>query len=196
MAEKTAQKEDILSVIASSIRIIAMPFMVYMILVYPKGLFLGLVFICIALTDMLDGGLRIIGKMQGRSVKMGKFLDVIADRIFFTAVIFAIMVRYDFIEKAPMYYSILLILSREIITIPNIILNLKKESGRIKETSQNTPLISKLTTFMQGATIAAFLLAMNFFHYLIWATCIIGILSGIKYYSMHKGIVNEKGEKK
>ncbi|MHA1344734.1 MAG: CDP-alcohol phosphatidyltransferase family protein, partial [Promethearchaeota archaeon] len=72
------------------IRIFATPIVIYFILSDPNLLFVGILFVLVACTDMLDGVLA--RKLKVVNEK-GARLDQVADRIFFTSVIFALIFK-------------------------------------------------------------------------------------------------------
>jgi len=178
-------KTDYFSFAISLTRIFSTPFVVYVIMTNPQGLYTGIFFLIFALSDTADGAVRIIAKKLGYDTRLGKAFDPIADRIFFTSVIAAIVLKYEILSHTYIYNSILLILSREVMTLPHFIqMYLKERKAKkinIREVAQKTPIVSKATTTLQAIAIVGFLFGVSFVNWLIWITFVSGIISGLKY---------------
>jgi len=165
MAKK---KENIWNVpnFLTAIRIIAAVVMFPLIMLGYSLKILAFVFIIIALTDGFDG---YAARALNQKTRFGRVFDPIADRIFMGLVVIALLFKYQM-------YSIFLIMTREIVTLPALIFYKK---GNFEF---DVKFVGKLTTFMQSAALPALLLDLGIFAYvLVGITSVVGLISGIYY---------------
>ncbi len=162
------------------LRIILTPVVVYLIITNSHLLFVGIVFVLVACTDMLDG---VMARHLKVASEKGARLDQIADRIFFTSVGLALLVKILIITypgtKISDLYVFFLLLSREIIALPAFLYLLIMGKPFIK-----VRWIGKITTVMQAIVIAALIieLPLQYAMYLAVILGFFGILSGLTYW--------------
>ncbi|MDD5340994.1 MAG: CDP-alcohol phosphatidyltransferase family protein [Patescibacteria group bacterium] len=168
------------------LRMLGAPFLVYVIFSDFSHWFTGGVFLLFALTDLADG---YIARNFGLRTKFGAKFDMLADRIFFTAAILAIVARLFIFPEAVIVnkFLFLLILSREIIALPIVSFMLFARSPFLK-----VKWIGKITTFTQGAAIASFLFGFSFTIYLIIIAALVGIIAGLTYWQDSLKILTKK----
>lgn len=140
-----------------------------------------IVFVIGMLTDFFDGQ---IARYFHVETEFGAKFDIIADRILMIGTILVLI--YSFTSKGILigwyFFQIILILSREIISLPIvawIIFSRKFVIPRVK-------FIGKLTTFIQAIAFPLILINMIYSHlqfsiYFSVITCIIGIISALTF---------------
>ena len=134
------------------------------------------------ITDFLDGQ---IARRFNSVTEFGRKFDIIADRILMIATVLAIIIKFgsDGILNGWYIFQIIIILSREIISLPSIVMNILSKKIIIP----NVRFIGKLTTFMQAIAFPLVLLnvfyypRINFSIYSSIVTSLIGIISGWAY---------------
>ena len=139
-------------------------------------------FIIFAITDFLDGQ---VARWLEQKTEFGRKFDVITDRLFFGGIALSLFLfELIFLNAARLYIlQFFLVMSREIITLPVFfIANVKLPKVR---------LIGKITTLLQGITLAMLMLHWNTSIYFAIITLVIGIVSGI-YYIKDALILNKK----
>jgi len=162
------------------IRIFATPIVIYFILSDPNLLFVGILFVLVACTDMLDGVLA--RKLKVVNEK-GARLDQVADRIFFTSVIFALIFKL-LISKGNNisigdFTIFFLLLSREIIAFPAFLYLLISNKEFVK-----VRFVGKITTVLQAIIITALIIELPI-SYVMYSGILVGffgVLSGITYW--------------
>lgn len=170
------------------LRVIGTPLLVYILLSDYSSWFKASAFLVFALSDMLDG---YIARNFNQTTKFGAKFDMLADRLFFSAAIITILIKL-FIEDFYLFspYLMLLLLSREIIALPIAAYMFFTKTPFVK-----AKFTGKLTTFLQGAAITAFLAEFDFSIYLIIATGISGIYAGITYWKDSFSVIKNKKSK-
>ena len=131
-------------------------------------------YIVAASTDKLDGSWA---RLTSSVTKFGANFDIIADRAFFGVTILCLIVYYAFIDMGNqlLVLSLFLIMTREMITLPAILIM----GMRIPETKT----VGKMTTFLQAVTIGMIILQWKISFYFSILTGIVGIFSGVTYFN-------------
>lgn len=131
-------------------------------------------YVAAALTDKIDGSWA---RTFHRVTKFGANFDIVADRVFFGTTVLCLIVYNIFINPSgkPLVLSLFLIMTREMVTLPAILVKgIKIPEARF---------IGKLTTLLQGIAIALIILKWQYVIYFAIATGIIGIFSGRQYFN-------------
>jgi|GEM_PF-1129465 len=139
----------------TSLRIIATPFVIYMIL---NGRYAAafLILLLAAITDSFDGK---VARLLNKQTAFGAILDPIADVILTTGTVIALLIQFQF----PLWFGII-ILSREGIIILGGILCLF--AGEFNLAKAN--LVGKLSRFFQLLTLVVYILAYIQNYYALW----------------------------
>ncbi len=132
----------------------------------------AVVFVFGALTDSLDGQLA---RTLKQTTKVGARLDQIVDRIFVVMIVVSLGV-YFYLYSHEKIFILFLIMSREIIGLPGVIIRLFRRVD-----TYEVKYIGKATTVIQFLAIGVVVLGASWSIYLAILTCIIGILSGFDY---------------
>ena len=160
-------------------RVIITFFVVYLIFNNCDIIYIVVAFVLGMITDFLDGQ---IARRFDSVTEFGRKFDIIADRILMIATVFAMIIKFgsDGILNGWYIFQIIIILSREIISSPLIVMNILSKKIIIP----NVRFIGKLTTFMQAITFPLVLLnafyysSISFSIYFSVVTSLIGIISG------------------
>ena len=143
------------------------------------------------ITDFLDGQ---IARRFNMETEFGRQFDIIADRFLMLGVTGALII--DFAVQGSLsrghLLQIFFTLSREIIAFPIALLTIV-----YKQAIPHVRFIGKFTTFMQGVTLPAILLSIEFpffafSQYLAIATGIVGAASAGYYVNDYWRLVNKK----
>ena len=165
-------------------RILLLPLLLFMILSsnYQLNIYAVLLFILISFTDFLDG---FLARRQGSTSAFGKMLDPIADKLLVVGVITALVINGS-IENLNIIPAFLIIF-REI-----FISGLREYAANSKlEVSINVSNIGKVKTAIQmisltlilaSALIEDSILILNIGIILFWASMLLALISGYKYY--------------
>lgn len=170
----------------TTLRIIGTPLLVHIIIADYDNWFKATAFLVFALSDALDG---FLARHLNQKTNFGAKFDMLADRLFFTSAIVAIFIKLfltnEGLLSGPHFFSF--VLSREIVALPiaSYMFFTKSPFIPVKWTG-------KVTTFMQGAAITAFLFNFNFSTYLIILTGLLGLVAGITYWQDSLSILQEK----
>ena len=164
------------------LRVIITFFVVYFIFNNYDIIYIVVAFVLGMITDFLDGQ---IARRFNSVTEFGRKFDIIADRILMIATVLAIIIKFgsDGILNGWYIFQIIIILSREIISLPSIVMNILSKKIIIP----NVRFIGKLTTFMQAIAFPLVLLnvfyypRINFSIYSSIVTSLIGIISGWTY---------------
>jgi cardiolipin synthase (CMP-forming) len=172
--EKEVKKEVLLNVpnTLTIIRLISAFVFVYLLFSGYSRALLTIVFVIGAVTDFLDGQ---IARRFNQTTKVGARLDQIVDRIFAVMVVVSLGTYFLFYSHEKIFI-LFLIMSREIVGSPGVIIRLFRKVDTYK-----VKYIGKATTFIQFFAIGAVVLGASWSIYLAVPTCIIGILSGFDY---------------
>ncbi len=163
-------------------RVIITFFVVYFIFAGYPIITIVSAFIIGMITDFLDGQ---TARRFNMVTEFGRKFDIIADRILMIATVFAIVIKFGFdgIINGWHLLQIAMILSREIISLPFILMSLLSRKFSIPDVK----FIGKLTTFMQAIAFPLVLLnafyypEKNFSIYFAIVTSVVGIISGLTY---------------
>jgi len=160
----------------SALRIVLSPILILMVFLHSSILSIVIVFAIAALTDALDG---YIARHFNQKTELGRKLDMFADRILMISAIIGVLsyMQINNLLTQEMITQIILIVSREIIALPFLIIALL--SGGV--VFPNARKVAKLMTLMQGVTFPMIILGWSIAWYFAVITCIIGIISGIYY---------------
>ena len=165
-------------------RVIFLPLLLFMILSsnFQLNMYSVLLFIAISFTDFLDG---FIARNQGSTSDFGKMLDPIADKLLVVGVLTSLMITGT-IEDLNIVPA-LLIISREI-----FISGLREFAANSKlENTIEVSNIGKIKTALQMMSLTLILLSISFQNsivilnigiILLWASMILTLISGFKYY--------------
>lgn len=145
---------------------------------YPK-IILFAIFFAGALTDFFDG---FLARKFNQVTRLGKLLDVVADRSIFILALASLMV-YSFFRGGFAYFSLNffiaagLLLPREVLGLAGIIILLIRK----KRIFVLSDLINKLTGFMQYMTLGFIILNLEISFYSAAVTFATGLIAGINY---------------
>ena len=160
-------------------RIILTPLVFWFIITNSNLIFVAIVFVLVACTDMFDGVLA-------RQLKVvndkGARLDMIADRIFFTSIILALVVKTLIVAPNTNISDFLvffLLLTREIIALPAFLYLLIKNKEFVK-----VRFIGKIVTVSQAIVITALIieLPVSYVKYAAIIAGFFGIMAGLTYW--------------
>ncbi|MBL7155895.1 MAG: CDP-alcohol phosphatidyltransferase family protein [Candidatus Omnitrophica bacterium] len=168
------------------LRILLIPFFIAFIL-YSKWELALLVFIIAALTDAIDG---YIARALKQRTELGKILDPIADKLIILSAFICLSVSKTLPPalKPPVYVPIIVISRDAIIILGALLIHHIKGELNIMPT-----LISKITTFLQMATVISILLGSAAVSPLLWSITVgFTIVSGIDYIAKGSKLLNEK----
>lgn len=160
----------------TSLRLLGTPLLIYIIFSDYSHWFKAAAFLVFALSDMLDG---YIARNLNQRTNFGAKFDMLADRVFFTSVILSIFIKVFVLHQTLLSNKLLflLILTREFIALPIAVYMFFAKTPFLK-----VKWTGKITTFMQGAATASFLLGFNFTLHLILLTGFFGIIAGFTYW--------------
>ena len=172
--QDASKSENILNIpnLLTLLRFLGTFVVIYLIAANFQRGYTAVFFILFAITDFLDGQ---IARIFEQKTEFGRKFDVIADRLFFGGVALSLFLFELIFLKASRIYILqfFLVMSREIITIPVFFMaNIKLPQVRF---------IGKITTLLQGITLAMLMLYWNASLYFAIITFIVGIVSGIYY---------------
>jgi len=174
-----AKKETILNIpnpITMS-RIILSIVLVYIVIKGASLWTIAIVFAIAALTDALDG---FLARKLNMVTNFGRKWDIIADRILMVSIIIALIiyliVRSQLTSQRLIF--MLLIMSREIISAPFLVISLFRENGK---PIPHVRTIGKITTTFQGITFPLIVLGWDIACYFVVMAFVSGIVSGIYY---------------
>jgi len=170
------EKEVFLNIpnLLTLLRLVLTFIFVYMLLMNFHKMSVLIIFIITALTDWFDG---FLARRLNKKTKIGAKMDQIVDRIFTISVIIALIVYFSLHNKLDTrLLLLLLIVSREIISLPGILIVLV--SGK---SLYRVNYLGKITTFMQAIAIGAIILQLTWAIYLVIPTAVLGVLAGIDY---------------
>jgi phosphatidylglycerophosphate synthase len=145
---------------------------VYMLFSQYSRLSLTIIFVIGAITDTLDGQLA---RRLKQTTKIGARLDQVIDRIFAVIIVFSLGAYFLFYSHEEIFV-LFLILSREIIGFPGVLIRLIRGTDTYK-----VKYIGKATTFVQSFAIGFVILGVSWSVYPAVLTCLIGIVSGFDY---------------
>ena len=165
-------------------RIILLPLLLFMILSsnVQLNIYSVVLFIAISFTDFLDG---FIARNQDSTSDFGKMLDPIADKLLVVGVLISLMITGT-IEDLNIVPA-LLIISREIFIsgLREFVANSKIENmievsniGKIKTALQ----MISLTLILLSISFQNSIILLNIGIILLWASMILTLISGFKYY--------------
>ena len=160
-------------------RIVLIPLFVTSV-IYSRYDYALYLFLIAALTDMFDG---LIARLKNQKTALGTLLDPVADK-FLLVTSFILFSIYD---KVPVWLTITII-SRDVIVVTGwIIIYLVSHTARVEPSG-----LGKTAIALQLILICYILLGINvpklpdIRPYLIWATALFTILSGLHY--IYKGL--------
>ena len=131
-----------------------------------------IIFIAVALTDVVDGW---VARTTNQKTRFGKFIDPMADKFMIFLALAALILRYGF----PLW-AIPLILSRDIISLCGSLLIHLKKRGVWKANK-----FGKLTTLLQIVVIVAYVL--DFYKIVfLWIAIVFSLITAVSY--VHRGI--------
>lgn len=165
-------------------RIIISFVVIYFIFADFDIIYIVVAFVVGMLTDAADGQ---IARRFGLTTEFGRKFDIIADRFLLISVIFSVLIKFSIegVLTGMQIFQMFLIMSREIITFPFIIMALIYKKGLA---IPQVRFIGKATTVMQTITLPMILLSMfyavfNISLYFAIATGIIGFIAVFYYVS-------------
>jgi CDP-diacylglycerol--glycerol-3-phosphate 3-phosphatidyltransferase len=177
--KKSINSEKILN-IPNPITIIRILLSIILIYIVFKGVSLwtvAIIFAIAAFTDFLDG---FLARKLDMVTNFGRKWDIIADRILMISIIITLILYLVFNNSltSQKLMFMLLIMSREIISSPFLIISFFMKKGRPIPHVRWT---GKLTTGLQGITFPMIVLGWHISLYFVIITLISGILSGCLY---------------
>jgi len=160
----------------TSLRIIAAPFVMYMIL---NGRYAAafIILLLAAITDSFDGKVARLLKQQSA---FGAILDPIADVTLTTCTVIALLIQFQF----PLWFGIIILSREAIIILGGLMCLFAKEYNLAK-----ADIFGKLSRFFQLATIISYILAYVLHYYALWIyilmyfTAILTLISAVIYLS-------------
>ena len=165
-------------------RILLLPLLLFMILSsnYQLNIYAVILFILISFTDFLDG---FLARRQGSTSAFGKMLDPIADKLLVVGVITALVINGS-IENLNIIPAFLIIFREIFISgLREYVANSKLEVsinvsniGKVKTAIQ----MMSLTLILASALIEDSILILNIGIILLWASMLLALISGYKYY--------------
>ena len=165
-------------------RILLLPLLLFMILSsnYQLNIYAVILFILISFTDFLDG---FLARYQGSTSEFGKMLDPIADKLLVVGVITALVINGS-IENLNIIPAFLIIFREIFISgLREYVANSKLEVsinvsniGKVKTAIQ----MMSLTLILASALIEDSILILNIGIILLWASMLLALISGYKYY--------------
>ena len=173
------QKEIFLNIPNSLtlLRLILTFVFIYLLFMNYSKLILIIVFVIAALTDYFDG---FFARRLNQKTKIGARLDQLIDRVFTVGIVLSIIIYLIINNMHNSSSNTILLLflacSREIISIPGVIIALarKKDWYKVK-------FIGKLTTFVQCFALGAIIIQVDWAIYLVIPTSILGIIAAFDY---------------
>ncbi len=148
---------------------------VYMLLMNFSKIQVLTIFIIAALTDWFDG---FLARKLNQKTKIGAKMDQFVDRVFTILVIISLIIYFYQHNKLDTRWTLLLlIVSREIISTPAVLLNLIKNKDIYRANY-----LGKLTTFAQAIAISTIILQVTWAIYVAIPTAITGIISAFDYW--------------
>lgn len=190
MSKKSSNKlkEDIINIpnFLTLARIVLTVFLIYMFIFDFSVGSLLFVFIIAAITDFLDGQ---IARRWDKVTNFGAKFDMIADRFLWISFGLCILIFFPLRGIFDGYHvsQMLIILSREILCLPFLIINFLRK----KET---TPLVhrwsGRTTTFLQGFAMPILILSVysNYFSFSIILSIVTGITGVWSFFTYIKDI--------
>lgn len=169
------------------IRILIVPVFIISLVNYISGndayrIFAVVLFSIASISDFLDG---FIAKFFNQETELGRFLDPVADKLLLVSAFVMLVV----VKLIPVWVAIVVIARDIIILFGCIIIYLILDDIEIKPR-----ILSKLTTFIQMATIFFVLVKNPFARYLWFATAALTTISGLDYIISSTVSVGEKGK--
>jgi len=160
----------------TSLRIIAAPFVMYMIL---NGRYAAafLILLLAAITDSFDGKVARLLKQQSA---FGALLDPIADVTLTTCTVIALLIQFQF----PLWFGVIILSREAIIILGGLMCLVAKEYNLAK-----ADIFGKLSRFFQLATIIIYILARVLMYYALWIdllmyfTALLTLISAVIYLS-------------
>jgi len=160
----------------TSLRIIAAPFVMYMIL---NGRYAAafIILLLAAITDSFDGKVARLLKQQSA---FGAILDPIADVTLTTCTVIALLIQFQF----PLWFGIIILSREAIIILGGLMCLFAKEYNLAK-----ADIFGKLSRFFQLATIIIYILAYVLSYSALWIyilmyfTAILTLISAVIYLS-------------
>ncbi|GBR77557.1 CDP-diacylglycerol--glycerol-3-phosphate 3-phosphatidyltransferase [Candidatus Termititenax dinenymphae] len=151
------------------LRILFVPVVILLMYLRIPGIWSGLAFALLALTDWLDG---YVARKYGQVTEMGKFLDPLADKILVLSVLIVLAVQLR-VEV----FSVLLLVIREF-SVMGLRIAILEKGGRVLAASK----LAKWKTAVQ--MLALFLLLANWPLAVLVYYCSFGLalVSGIEYF--------------
>jgi len=160
--------------ILSYARIVLTFVLVYMILSRYNLISIVVVFAIAAITDFFDGQ---IARRFSMVTKIGKKLDMFADRILMIGVVVAFFIVFYMNGESNKIILTILLLMREMIALP-FLLCAVFDKGRIFPPARK---IAKLTTLLQGIAFPMIVLGWSFAIIVCLAAFVTGVISGCLY---------------
>lgn len=150
------EKRITISTLLTITRIVMTPFIVYTMLI-EKWNYAFLLFVCAAITDVLDGNLA---RWRNEKTLLGAWLDPIADKILTLSCFFTLAFQNRPLLAIPFWF-VLIILIRELVVVLGVgLLYITRGFMQVQPT-----ITSKITTLIQ-IIFLAWLFACNFFNWL------------------------------
>ena len=169
------------------IRILIVPGFIISLVNYIGGndvyrIFAVILFSIASISDFLDG---FIAKVFNQETELGRFLDPVADKLLLISAFVMLVV----VKLIPVWVAIVVITRDVIILLGCMIIYLILDDIEIKPR-----ILSKITTFVQMATIFFVLIKNPFSRYLWFVTAVVTTISGLDYIISSTIAVGEKAE--
>lgn len=150
-------------------------FVIYMLFSGFSRVVTALVFVVAALTDMLDG---YFARKLKQTTRVGARLDQVVDRIFTVTIVVALLLWFFYtdITEKNFIFMLFLILSREIIALPGVLVRIVRGKDLY-----DVRYIGKLACWPQGFALTFLIAGFSFTIYFAVLTGIIGLIAGFDY---------------
>jgi CDP-diacylglycerol--glycerol-3-phosphate 3-phosphatidyltransferase len=172
-----ANKEKIINIpnMFTLLRVIITFIIIYLIFDNSSITLITILFILGMATDALDGH---IARRFNQKTDFGRRFDILADRFLLIGTVLSLLVSNPYTNYLNMYslFLIMLVLSREIISLPFALLMLYSRSP-----IPHVRIIGKAVTVMQFISFPMVLLKLNIAVYFVLITSILGIISGFYF---------------
>ncbi|MFH1656514.1 MAG: CDP-alcohol phosphatidyltransferase family protein [Candidatus Nealsonbacteria bacterium] len=190
---KNQEKENIWNVpnLLTFLRVISAIIVTYLIFADFSIIYVVIVFVIGMSTDFFDG---FVARKFNLQTEFGRKFDIIADRMLIVGAGLAFIIKFSILGILTdiHYFQFIVILIREILTIPVALIAMALGGGIPKVRN-----IGKATTFAQSIAFPAVLLGVfysffSFSLYLAVITGILGLIASIYYINDMKNLVIKK----
>ena len=148
-------------------RFLLSPIFLYFIVIRRVDLAL-ITFMFVAVTDFADGW---VARSTNQKTDFGAFLDPMADKVMVFLALIGIVISFGFPLWAVPFF-----IFRDVISLSGSVLKYYKNKGHWSANK-----LGKVTTFMQVATIIAFIIQFQYMMVILYATLALSMVAGTSY---------------